>query len=359
MTSLLISVGEASGDRQAAAVVKALGSGQHIIGKVGPELQALGAEQVVGLEGHFGLSQPLSMLKELKESRRALLAAVDRHQVKRALLVDYSGFHIPLGRALKARGVHVVGFIPPKLWAWGGWRIKKARQAYDQVFTILPFEADWWSERGVSAAYCGNPIADQTPKLDSPVDGPVALVPGSRPNELSHLAPLMVATARVLLAQDDSLRFRVPVAPTLERSEVEAAFHGLPVDFVETMVEAVGGASAALVCNGTASLEVALVGTPHVITYRTGGLHWAIGNALVRLEVTSPSNLTLARTGDQDPIWDEVFQRDATPERLAQALMDLRADHALRAQHAKGSDALRHLLAQGVGIEAVAQAWRG
>ena len=359
MSSLLISVGEASGDRQAAAVLRALGGQELVLGKTGPELEALGAERVIGLEGHFGLSQPLAMWRELKKSRLALLNAVTRHQVSRALLVDYSGFHIPLGRALRAQGVYVVGFIPPKLWAWGGWRFRKAKQAYDEVFTILPFEADWWGSRGVKSAYCGNPIADQTESRSSDPDGPVALIPGSRPSELKHVAPLMVAVAQKMLKSDANLKFQVPVAPTLDRSEVEAAFAQLPVVFTETMVEAVGGASVALVCNGTAALEVALVGTPHVITYRTSPLHWLIGNALVHLEQVSPSNLTLVRSGEHQPVWEEIFQDEATPERLAERLARLRVDEKLRSDHQQGSVALRQLMGRGVGIEAVAKAWRG
>ena len=359
MTSLLISVGEASGDRQAAAVLRALGGDELVLGKVGPELEDLGAERVVGLEGHFGLSQPVAMWRELRKSRLALLNAVERHEVSRALLVDYSGFHIPLGRALRARGVYVVGFIPPKLWAWGAWRLQRARQAYDEVFTILPFEADWWADRGIKAAYCGNPIADQTQSSSSDPDGPVALIPGSRPSELKHVAPLMVAVAQRMLKADKTLKFRVPVAPTLDRSHVESAFAQLPVEFTETMVQAAGGASAALVCNGTAALEVALVGTPHVITYRTNPLHWLIGNALVNLEQVSPSNLTLVRSGDHQPVWDEIFQGEATPARLADRLTQLRRHEHLRAQHQRGSLALRELMGQGTGINAVAEAWRG
>ncbi len=359
MSSLLISVGEASGDRQAAAVLRALVGQELGLGKIGPELEALGAKRVIGLEGHFGLSQPVAMWRELKKSRLALLKAVEQHQVSRALLVDYSGFHIPLGRALRAQGVYVVGFIPPKLWAWGGWRFKKAQQAYDEVFTILPFEADWWTHRGVKSAYCGNPIADQSESRASDPEGPVALIPGSRPSELKHVAPLMVSVAQKMLKSDASLKFRVPVAPTLDRTDVHAAFSQLPVDFTETMVEAVGGASVALVCNGTAALEVALVGTPHVITYRTSPLHWLIGNALVHLEQVSPSNLTLVRTGKQIPVWEEIFQGEATPERLAERLIRLRTDKNLRAEQAQGSVAIRTLMGQGVGIEAVAKAWRG
>lgn len=353
---LLISVGEASGDRQAVAVVAALAREHRIIGKAGSELVAAGVEAVVGLEGHFGFSRPVASLRELSAGRKALLAAVAEHGVKRALLVDYSGFHIPLGRALRRRGVRVVGFIPPKLWAWGGWRLAKAKQAYDEVFTILPFEADWWAQRGVKAAYAGNPIAAQTPAAVSDPSGPVALVPGSRRDELNHVAPLLAAAARRIAVADEATHFVVPVAPTLDREALLAAFAGLPVRFVDSMVEAVSGASCALVCNGTAGLEVGLVGTPQVITYRTGALHWALGRTLVRLDVVSPNNLVLSR-GGYGAVWPEIFQSEATPQRLADEVQRLRTPGTERTAQIRASSVLRRLLAGGVGIEAVAQAW--
>ena len=119
------------------------------------------------------------------------------------------------------------------------------------------------------------------------------------------------------------------------------------------------GASAAVVCNGTAALEVALVGTPHVITYKTSPLHWRIGNWLVNLEQTAPSNLTLVRTGDVEPVWEEIFQSDATPDALSSRVTQLRSDPSLRQQQLGGSATLRRLLGAGVGVSAVAKAWQG
>ena len=88
-------------------------------------------------------------------------------------------------------------------------------------------------------------------------------------------------------------------------------------------------------------------------------MHWLIGNALVHLEQVSPSNLTLVRSGEHEPVWEELFQGEATPDRLAERLAQLRVDEKLRSEHQQGSVSLRRLMGQGVGIEAVAKAWRG
>jgi lipid-A-disaccharide synthase len=352
MASILVSVGEASSDRQAAGVIRALNGEHQLFGKVGDHLADLGVEPVVGLRGQIGLSSPLRMLRELREDRRRLLAEVDARGTKVALLVDYSGFHLPLGRALRSRGVKVIGFIPPKLWAWGGWRLKKARAAYDELFTILPFEADWWQARKVPAAYVGNPIADECPAVESDPEGPVALLPGSRASELEHVGPLLAQSARHMLTMDADVQFNVAVAPTLDRSAVEATFAGLPVTYVERLRDAVSGASAALVCMGTAGLETALIGTPNVLTYRAAPVTWFIGNLLVRLDQTSPSNLVL----DPGP-WPEIMGRDADPETLARTVMALRDPHAPeRIEQLEASQELRAKMAGGIGIEAVARA---
>jgi lipid-A-disaccharide synthase len=336
MPSILVSVGEASSDRQAAGVIRALAGDHQLFGKVGDHLAGLGVEQVVGLRGQIGLSAPLRMLRELRQDRRRLLAEVDARGTKTALLVDYSGFHLPLGRALRQRGVKVIGFIPPKLWAWGGWRLKKARAAYDELFTILPFEADWWQARGVPAAYVGNPIADECPATVSDPNGAVALLPGSRSSELQHVGPLLAESARHMLAIDAKVRFQVPVAPTLDRSAVDA----------------VAGASAALVCMGTAGLETALIGTPNVLTYRAAPLTWFVGNLLVRLDQVSPSNLVL----NPGP-WPELMGGQADPLTLARTVMALRdPDAPERREQLEASVALRTKMGGGIGIGAVARA---
>lgn len=352
---ILISVGEASGDRQAAALVRALGPEQPCLGKIGPELAAAGVEAVCRAEGAFGFSRLIGTVRTLRKQRTALVNAALEQGVKTAVLVDYSGFHLPLGKALRRHGIRVVGFIPPKLWAWGSWRLASARKAYDELFVILPFEADWWRQQGVDCQYVGNPIADDCQPVPSRVDGPIALLPGSRRAELDYVGPLLKSCAEQMAQVDPGTSFRVPVAPTLDAAAVKDCFHGLAVEQVDSVQAAVAGARVALVCNGTATLETALIGTPQVVVFRAPLVTWVIGRSLVRLEQTAPPNLVLA----PGP-WPEMFQGEAKPEAIVQVASRLAsADHPERVTQLDASRRLRQAMAGGVGMEAVVRAVLG
>ena len=352
---ILISVGEASGDRQAAALVRALGPDQPCLGKVGPELEAAGVEAVCRAEGAFGFSGLVGTVRALRQQRTALVEAAVERGVETAVLVDYSGFHLPLGKALRRRGIRVVGFIPPKLWAWGSWRLSSARKAYDELFVILPFEADWWRDQGVACHYVGNPIAEDCQPVPSQLTGPVALLPGSRRAELDYVGPLLKSCAQTMEEREPGLTFRIPVAPTLENEAVERCFQGLNYERVESVQEAVAGARVALVCNGTATLETALIGTPQVVVFRAPTVTWVIGRSLVRLEQTAPPNLVLA----PGP-WPEMFQRGAQPDAVAAVATQLATkDSPERIEQLDASVRLREAMAGGVGMKAVVRAVLG
>ncbi|HBU47208.1 MAG TPA: hypothetical protein DEB46_02745 [Myxococcales bacterium] len=348
---ILISVGEASGDRQAVALIQALGPNQPCLGKVGPCLEAAGVEVVCRAEGAFGFSNLIGTYRTLRKQRDLLVERALQRGVRTAILVDYSGFHLPLGKALRRHGIRVIGFIPPKLWAWGGWRLASARKAYDELFVILPFEADWWLQRGLNCHYVGNPIAQDCQPVDSEVDGPVALLPGSRPAELGYVGPLLRSCAQRMIERHPEVTFRVPVAPTLDRHQAEACFDDLPIEWVDRVQTAVAGARVALVCNGTATLETALIGTPQVVVFRAPPLTWMIGRSLVRLRQTAPPNLVLA----PGP-WPEMFQSAAQPEAIVDAALRLAThEHPERQVQLEASQRLRQAMAGGVGLDAVVQ----
>lgn len=155
-----------------------------------------------------------------------------------------------------------------------------------------------------------------------------------------------------MVKQDPGLRFRIPVAPTLDREQVQNSFQGLHTELVDSVQAAVAGARVALVCNGTATLETALIGTPQVVVYRTAPVSWVIGRTLVRLEQTAPPNLVLA----PGP-WPEIFQGDAKPETIVEMAWRLgTADDPSRLEQLQASERLRAAMAGGVGIDAVAHA---
>tara|TARA_B000000557_G_scaffold206971_1_gene172596 strand:+ start:34 stop:516 length:483 start_codon:yes stop_codon:yes gene_type:complete len=154
-----------------------------------------------------------------------------------------------------------------------------------------------------------------------------------------------------MIERHPEVTFRVPVAPTLDRHQVEACFDDLPIEWVDRVQTAVAGARVALVCNGTATLETALIGTPQVVVFRAPPLTWMIGRSLVRLRQTAPPNLVLA----PGP-WPEMFQSAAQPEAIVDAALRLAThEHPERQVQLEASQRLRQAMAGGVGLDAVVQ----
>ena len=241
------------------------------------------------------------------------------------LLIDYPGFNLRMARYAHDRGIRVVYYISPQVWAWKENRVRQIRQSVDLMLCILPFEKEWYAQRGVQVHYVGHPLADQCRPLESEQvvatrqalgipSGPcVALLPGSRLQEIRKHGSLMLRSL-ARLSGGGQVSSAVPIsavlamAPGVDRSvyrplEEEARALGLNLHcLVGKTRELLGCADAALVASGTATLEAALMGCPMVAVYRVHPLSYFIGKALVKVRFVSLVNLILGR--------------EAVPERL-------------------------------------------
>ena len=200
--SLFISAGELSGDQHAAKVVQALkraGAPGHLYGLGGDALANEGVELIEHIEhlSVMGIGAVIGKLFFFRRLIKRVLARVDAHPPERALLVDYPGFNIPLARALKARGIPVYWYISPKVWVWKKERIEKMRSCIDTLMVIFPFEVDFFQREGIEAHYVGNPLVEQL-RLERALSVEeemcrkrpyVALLPGSRKQEVVHILP--------------------------------------------------------------------------------------------------------------------------------------------------------------------------
>ena len=223
MNELMVVAGEASGDMHAARVVKILKkelSQLRITGMGGSELSRLGQQQLVNKgDGSFGLGGALTSLPRHLRRAHLLLKRAEEGDVDLALLVDYSGFNMYLARGLRRRNVPAVHYIPPTAWCWGRWRAKWLARQEVTVAAIFPRERDLYREAGAEVEYVGHPLLDE---ISSPYDqrqcrqqlegiiqnkgGEVldpgekvmALLPGSRPEEIRSLLRPMLAAARRL-----------------------------------------------------------------------------------------------------------------------------------------------------------------
>ncbi|HUT97493.1 MAG TPA: lipid-A-disaccharide synthase [bacterium] len=355
---LLISAGEASGDLHAAGLLRALNErlpGLAVRGLGGPRLKEAGAELdlVYGDLALIGVAEALSKLGQVRRALRILdraLAGCDA-----LVCVDFAGFNKLLARRARRRGVPVVYYICPKVWAWWPWRAAGLARLCDLMLVIFDFEEALWRSHGARAVFVGHPVPDYLPAPAPPGDfRRIALLPGSRPGELDKILPVMLGAAKILKMRDPALRFVLPSA-TDEIRELTAT--RLAALDGEHIVERVTGnfhaelarCGLALAASGTASLEVACLGVPQVLVYKTGLLTYLLGRALIRGPWIGLPNLVAGKG-----IVPELLQARLTPMGLAGAAWDLLADEGLRGRQREACLELRGRLGGGGAAERAA-----
>ncbi|MRI83702.1 MAG: lipid-A-disaccharide synthase [Nitratiruptor sp.] len=267
-------------------------------------------------------------------------------EADKVLLIDGSGFNLPLAQAIKKRHPHkeIIYYILPQAWAWRKGRIKKIVQYVDQACSILPFEAAYYPP-DYPIHYVGHPLLDTITqfKEEPRDDGPILFMPGSRPGEIQRLMPVFRAI-RPLFDREALLVIPPHFSPAIRQRLYGdlSAFH-----VTSDPYEAMGKASFAFVCSGTATLEAALIGTPQVLVYIARSLDYLIAKHLVQIRQVGLANILL---GDVHP---ELLQGEVNPANLLQAYHRRDPEKAL--QRAK---ALRSLLKSGSAAQ-VARIVRG
>lgn len=336
-TELLVVAGEASGDLHGArllAELRRLVPEVEAFGLGGGELAAAGLERLADSAeiSVVGLTEALRILPRARQIFERILAEVDRRQPQLAVLIDFPEFNLRLARELAERGVPIVYYISPQVWAWRRGRIKAIAELVDAMLVLFPFEAEFYRRHGVDAVHVGHPLVDEIPELPhvwdrgEPRDEPyqIALLPGSRANEVEALLPVMLDTVR-RLAEEIPVFARLIRATTIPAAAVEEAVElsGLPVRIVPAAdrAEAIASSHFALCASGTATLEVGLLGTPMAVLYRLGGWTYLAGRLLVRLPYVSLVNLVLER-----PAVPELLQWRAHPERVSATVLALLRD---------------------------------
>ena len=354
---LLVVAGEASGDLHGARLISELRRrvpGLRTFGLGGDEMRAAGLEAVAHSSeiSVVGITEVLKVLPRAREIFAALLREVDRRRPALAVLVDFPDFNLRLARELKSRGVKVVYYISPQVWAWRRGRVKTIARIVDRMLVLFPFEVDFYRRHGVDVVHVGHPLVDEVPSppqawdREGPAGGPfrVALLPGSRVSEVEALLPTLLEAVRKLAA-------RLPVevhliqAPTISRDLLEehVQLAGLPVVIVsEDRFTAIADSHLALCASGTATLEVGLLGTPMIMVYRLASWTYVLAKLLVRLPDVSLVNLVSGKR-----IVPELIQGEANPERIAAEAERLLTDAAAREQMRAGLAGLRGRLGAG------------
>jgi len=341
----MIVAGEASGDAHGAALVRALQTAApatqfEFFGATGAQLRAAGVESVVDTDklAILGLWEIASALPKFWSAYKTLKQAASERRPDALILIDWPDFNLRLARWARRRGLRVIYYVSPQLWAWRSYRAQTIRRDVDLLLSILPFEKDWYAARGITQVeYVGHPLAGEVrPRYDrkefcrrNDLDASrpiVALLPGSRRKELVRILPPMLDAAAIILKQRPEAQFVIVAAPSRdpkEAAEIIAGRHDSPPkDLVRVLHhetrEALAAADVAAVASGTVTLEAALLGTPMVVVYKESFLNWHILGSLINVEHYGLVNLIAGRR-----IAVELMQTELNGERLANELLEL------------------------------------
>jgi lipid-A-disaccharide synthase len=356
MPRLLISCGEASGDLYGAELVRHLRQrlpDLEVAGLGGDRLQGQGASLIAHVRdlAVVGLLEVVSHLRHLRSVFRRVLEDADRQRPDVAVLVDYPDFNLRLARALHRRGIPVVYYVSPQVWAWRRGRLKAIRDTVARMLVIFPFEESLYQEARVPVTFVGHPLVSLVQPAADPAaflreigldaERPVvALLPGSRAKEVAHNLPPIAASLDVLAAARPDLQFLMAVAPSLDPEVVRQGLGNRTVTIVHDRThEALSAATAAVVASGTATVEAALLGAPMVVVYRLSAWTYRLGRRFVRVPYYAMVNLIAGRR-----VVPELIQSDFTPDRVAAELLPLLEETAARRTMQAGLSEVREKL---------------
>lgn len=312
---VFFSVGEPSGDQHAAHLIAELRKQQpdlRISGFGGPLMEKQGCQLLFDLTtmAVMGVFEVIRLITKFYKLVKEAEDYFQRHRPDLVVLVDFPGFNWWIARKAKDAGIPVIYYLPPQLWAWAPWRLKRVRRNVNLVLSGLTFETDWYAERNIPVLYVGHPFFDEVAEhpLDksfcrewkSTASPTVALLPGSRGQEVTRCWPLILDAARRLHARHPDVQFLVANYKESQRQfcvqQYEALQENLPISFfVGKTPEIIELADCAIMVSGSVSLEMLARRTPAVVLYRTTWPTYAIGKTLVTCKYMSLPNLIAGR----------------------------------------------------------------
>lgn len=375
----MIVAGEPSGDAHAASLVKALREKApdtefRFTGATGPLMRAQGVETVVNSDSLaiMGIVEVARVLPRFIRAFRDLKAASIKNKPDAVVLVDWPEFNLRLAAALHRRGLKIIYYISPQLWAWRPRRVNNIKRDVDLLLSILPFEAEWYRERGVEhVEFVGHPLTGEVKAhatreefckqndLDHtrPI---VSFLPGSRHKELVRILPSMLDAIDLISKKRSDVQFVLVVAPSRKPEEalemISLRSNAIELRTKITIVhhetrDALFASDVAAVASGTATLEAALLGTPMVIVYRESAINWHTLGRLIDVEHFGLVNLVAG-----ERIVTELMQEDLNGDRLAtelSALLEPARNEAMRKELHRIADRLGEAGASQKAAEAI------
>jgi lipid-A-disaccharide synthase len=280
-------------------------------------MAAAGLAQTMPFEpfNRMGYAEVVRGLPFFLGAKKKLIRMMKDRPPDALVCVDYSGFNMPMMKAARRLGVPVVWYIAPMVWAWKRKRAETLGKHASHIALIFPFEEQYFAHYPAPATFVGNPLAESLPPLDissrkppRPDDFRIAVVPGSRPQEIKNMLGMMIDAAKMLKDKYPGIKITVSRFSGLP----ESLFANVPFDhFDGPLPELLGKSDLALITSGTATLETALRGVPMVITYRTSPVSYSIYRIFVKIRLYGLPNIIAGSR-----IVPECIQNDATPQNL-------------------------------------------
>lgn len=339
----MIVTGESSGELYGSLLAKTVRSGWpdvRIVGIGGERMREVGVEILSGISSSFGITELFSSFKKVRESFRRASRALTEISPDAVVLIDYPDFNFRLAKMAKKRGLRVLYYVSPQVWAWRKGRVKTMGEIADRVAVILPFEEKIYKAAGIACEFVGHPIMEEIESYESEIhdlklqnhergNPVIALLPGSRPHELRTLLPVFSGLVKMLKERFGPCEFIIPLAPNIELAKFRENLALLEREGVECRTgratAVLASSDMAVVASGTASLQAALLGIPMVVVYKLHPLTYFIGKRVLNVTHISLVNIISGRE-----VVPELIQHDANAGSIAKECERILHDDAYR-----------------------------
>ena len=339
----MLVAGEVSGDLHGAHLMEAICS-------IDPDIQffGIGGERLrkAGMKLLFhsqslavvGITEVFSKMRSILKAFRGVKQSLDREKPDLVILIDFPDFNLRLAKIAHRKGIPVLYYISPQVWAWRAKRVNLIARCVKKMVVLFPFEIPFYEAAGVDVEWVGHPLLDIVRATLSrevacqrfglnPKQKTIALLPGSRRDEVKRLLPSLLATAQLLRKEIPDLQFVLPLAPGIDQKTLSPCMKALPipVKVVEGATYEVMNLSDLLItASGTATLEAAILGKPMVIVYKVSFFSYWIGRALIQVDFIGLVNLVAGRG-----VVPELIQKDVYPQKIAEEALRILRDPTL------------------------------
>ncbi|HTS18310.1 MAG TPA: lipid-A-disaccharide synthase [Verrucomicrobiae bacterium] len=327
--SIMFIAGEASGDAHAAEVIQALrvqAPETQVFGAGGPKMKAAGMELSLDLTQHavVGLVEVLKNYLKFRRIFWELVREAEKRKPDAVVLVDFPGFNLRFAAQMKKRGIRVIYYISPQLWAWHASRAKQIERDVDLMLTIFPFEKDWYANHAprLRVEFVGHPFAERVSREDKGIkrdENLVLLLPGSREREVAKIWPIM---RQVIDQMPPETKF---VAAAVNEQMAAMIRHPRVLVEIGKAHDGMQRATLAITASGTATMECAFYGCPMIVVYKVNWLTYLVGRMVVTVNWLAMPNVIAGRA-----IIPEFIQQDAKSDRIASLAQELLANATKR-----------------------------